>query len=116
MLLAIIIRCKAYCDIKQIEDTGFGQAVEHIPAVLSVLNQSRFPQDGKLLRNVCLTKAKMGFHMADALLATAQDVDDRQAGRMSQHFDKLSLVFISIKETSGMVNHIRFSEYDLSTK
>jgi len=54
-------------------DPRVSNMIKDIPAIAPVLNQTRFAQDRQLLRDIRLAKAKMSFHMANAVFAIAQD-------------------------------------------
>jgi hypothetical protein len=51
-----------------------------------------------LLGNVCLTVAESRFHVTNALLAIAQQVENGKAGGMHQGFVKFALLFVDFHE------------------
>ena len=70
---------------------GIGHPIINIPTVTPVLNQPGFTQHGQLLRDVSLPETKEGFHVADAMLAISQQIEDGDARGVGQGFKHLNL-------------------------
>ncbi len=86
--------------------------VEDIPAIPANPNQPGLPEDHEVLGDVSLPPPQDGLHMANALLAIAQDIQDRQPDRMAEGMVEFGLSQIGIEVLSGARYHIRSSEYD----
>ncbi len=67
--------------------------IKHIPAIPPVLDEAHISQYHELLRDICLPVAKVGFHVADAVLAITEDFQNRQPNRMGEYLKQLGLGF-----------------------
>jgi hypothetical protein len=88
--------------------------IKNIPAISPVQDQPGFAQDGQMLGDERLPKAEVGFQVADTVFSIAQDLEDRQAGRMGQHFKVLRLDFERQGVSLRRIYHIQLVEYDSS--
>ena len=95
---------------------GIGHPIINIPAITPVLNQLGFTQNGQLLRDVSLPETKEGFHVADAMLAISQQIEDGDARGVGQGFKHLNLGVQWFEGWGSAINHIQSHEYDYSVK
>ncbi len=93
-------------------DIRVDHAIEYVPAITTVLNQTGFAQYRKLLRYVLLAKAQIGFHVADTMLAIPEDIENRNPCRVGKNFEYLCLRIQRIDIIFLLFNHIQIHEYD----
>jgi hypothetical protein len=77
--------------IQYSEQARVDHAVIDVPAVAAVYDQTGLAQHGQLLREVSLPVAQVRFHVADAALTPAQNVDDRQSRRVGKQLEQPGL-------------------------
>jgi hypothetical protein len=70
--------------IQNLEYLRFDGAVIQIQPITPGFDQSGFFQDHQLLGDVRLAQIQCGFHMADTLLAVAQNIQNCQPGRVGE--------------------------------
>jgi len=99
------------CGVEHRENFCVNHPVIDIPAVTAVLDDASVAQYRQLLRNGCLPKTKIGFQMANAMLAIPQQFQNADAAGMVKDFEDLSRV---IQLANG--NHIQIHEYDCSAQ
>jgi hypothetical protein len=70
--------------IQNIEYLWFDGAVVQIQAITPGFDQSSVFQDHQLLRDICLSQPQRSFHVTDALLAVAQNIQNCQPCRVGE--------------------------------
>jgi hypothetical protein len=100
--------CDSVRGIHHGEDLWFYHAVVHIPAIAPVCHQPSFTQHHQVLGDIRLPQAKHGFHVAYALFAIPQNIQDCQADRVHQCLEKscFELVFFHGYITFNLLNVI----------
>ena len=73
--------------VEQRKQLWLNDAIIDIPALTAIAHQAGRAQRRQLLRDVGLPVAQVRLQMADARLATAQQLDNRKPGRVHQRVE-----------------------------
>ena len=95
---------------------GQRKVVEDVPSIASIFNESGFPQDHQVLRNVGLPQSKNCLQVTHTLLAVPENIQNCDTNRMAYGPARVRLGLIVFRDIRWGSHHIQNPEYDFMAR